>query len=565
MNRTEALFLRVIACLAGAALVSSVSAAQTIETTGSMRHEVFASSVAESYLRYLQSIGKVPDQPWSSRAFSARELDRMLAKDSAHPWADRFRDRSKETSGIRYGFITPDISFIYNSGFAYGSNDGPVWAGRGLTSVISAGAYLKAGVVSLTIAPTAFRAQNSSFDLAPSTLKRTSQFANPDFLGIDLPQRFGDEAYSQFDPGQSTLRVDLPYVTAGISTANMTWGPSEKFPILLSNNAAGFPHLFVGTSEPVNLYVAKLQTKIFWGELFQSEFSGVTGSETFVTRSEPGTKRFATGLIAILQPRGLKGLEIGGARFFHSVWPGTGIPGSYWTKVFQGILKKDLKPETNPDPSNPDAETRGVADNQLISIFGRWVLPHSGFEIYSEYGRDDHSYDFRDLIQEIDHSRIYSFGARKVLSFNGEKLTAARLEILNFQLPQISRYRGEGEIYVHGLLRQGHTYKGQMLGADAGVGTGAGSVLAVDRFTPFGRWTASWTRIVRREIGDYTATGIRTPRSIDVSHALAFENAAVFRGLEVTTGLTLVHELNRDFLRDATNINALVGVRYLMH
>jgi hypothetical protein len=151
------------------------------------------------------------------------------------------------------------------------------------------------------------------------------------------------------------------------------------------------------------------------------------------------------------------------------------------------------------------------------------------------------------------------------LSFNGEKLTAARLEILNFQLPQISRYRGEGEIYVHGLLRQGHTYKGQMLGADAGVGTGAGSVLAVDRFTPFGRWTASWTRIVRRENGDYTATGIRTPRSIDVSHALAFENAAVFRGLEVTTGLTLVHELNRDFLRDATNINALVGVRYLMH
>ena len=565
MNRTEALFFRVIACLAGAALLSSVSAAQTMETTGSMRHEVFASSVAESYLRYLQSIGKVPEQPWSSRPFSSRELDRMLAKDSAHPWADRFSDRSKQSSGIRYGFITPDLSFIYNSGFAYGSNDGPVWAGRGLTSIVSAGVYLKTGYVSLTIAPTAFRAQNAAFDLASSTLQRSNQFANPDFLGIDLPQRFGDEAYSQVDPGQSTLRIDLPYATAGISTANMTWGPAEKFPILLSNNAAGFPHLFVGTSEPVNLYFAKLQTKIFWGELFQSEFSGVTGSETFVTRSEPGKKRFATGLIAILQPRGLNGLEIGGARFFHSVWPGTGIPGSYWTKVFQGILKKDLKPETNPDPSNPDAETRGVADNQLISIFGRWVLPHSGFEIYSEYGRDDHSYDFRDLNQEIDHSRIYSFGARKVLSFNGEKLTAARLEILNFQLPQLSRYRGEGEIYVHGLIRQGHTYKGQMLGADAGVGTGAGSVLAVDRFTPFGRWTASWTRIVRRENGDYTATGIRTPRSIDVSHALAFENAAVFRGLEVTTGLTLVRELNRDFLHDATNINALVGVRYLMH
>jgi hypothetical protein len=554
-----------MACLAGAAVFSTVSAAQTPETAGSLRHEVFASSTPESYLRYLQSIGKVPEQPWSSRAFSTRELDRMIAQDSAHPWADRFIDRSRSTSGIRYGFITPALSFIYNSGFAYGSNDGPVWAGRGLTSVAAAGAYLRAGFVSLTVAPLAFRAQNKSFELASSTLRRTNPYANPDFLGIDLPQRFGDAAYSQVDPGQTTLRVDLPYATAGISTANMTWGPSETFPILLSNNAAGFPHLFIGTSEPLDLYVAKLQTKIFWGELFQSDFSGVTGSKTFVTRSEPGTKRFATGLIAILEPRGLNGLEIGAARFFHSVWPSSGIPGSYWTKAFQGILKKDLRPETNPDPSNPDAETRGVSDNQLISIFGRWVLPHSGFEIYSEYGRDDHSYDFRDLIQEIDHSRIYSLGARKVFSSSARQLTAGRLEILNFQLPQLSRYRGEGEMYVHGLLRQGHTYKGQMLGADAGVGTGAGSILAIDKFTPDGRWTASWTRIVRRESGDYTAVGIRTPRSIDVSHALGFEQSMTFRGMEITTGLTMVREFNRDFLRDQTNVNALVGVRYLVH
>jgi hypothetical protein len=193
------------------------------------------------------------------------------------------------------------------------------------------------------------------------------------------------------------------------------------------------------------------------------------------------------------------------------------------------------------------------------------VLPHSGFEIYSEYGRDDHSYDFRDLIQEIDHSRIYSLGARKVFSSSARQLTAGRLEILNFQLPQLSRYRGEGEMYVHGLLRQGHTYKGQMLGADAGVGTGAGSILAIDRFTPDGRWTASWTRIVRRESGDYTAVGIRTPRSIDVSHALGFEQSMTFRGMEITTGLTMVREFNRDFLRDQTNVNALVGVRYLVH
>jgi len=119
-------------------------------------------------------------------------------------------------------------------------------------------------------------------------------------------------------------------------------------------------------------------------------------------------------------------------------------------------------------------------------------------------------------------------------------------------------------MYVHGLIRQGHTNRGQLLGANAGVGVGAGSVMAVDRFTPGGRWTASWTRIVRREKGDYTAVGIREPRSIDVSHALGFERASLLGEFELTTGLTFVHEFNRDFLTDATNVNALVGVRYLI-
>ena len=120
-------------------------------------------------------------------------------------------------------------------------------------------------------------------------------------------------------------------------------------------------------------------------------------------------------------------------------------------------------------------------------------------------------------------------------------------------------------MYVHGLIRQGHTNKGQLLGADAGVGVGAGSILAVDRFTPDARWTASWTRIVRRENGDYTLVGIRNPRSIDVSHALGIERSAVMQGFELTTGLTFVREFNRDFRRDATNVNALVSARYLIH
>ena len=64
--------------------------AQTNSSEGaSVRSEIFAGSVSEDYLRYLQTIGMVPLYPWSSRGFSARELDKLIPTDTAHPWSSR--------------------------------------------------------------------------------------------------------------------------------------------------------------------------------------------------------------------------------------------------------------------------------------------------------------------------------------------------------------------------------------------------------------------------------------------------------------------------------------------
>lgn len=536
------------------------------DLTGSFRDEVFVGTVAETYLRYLQISGRVPAYPWASRPFSPRELSRLLPRDSAHPWRQRLTDESRSFHGIRYGMIHPSATLRYNSTFAYGSNDGPLWAGRGLTSATQVGFHASWGPASLTVAPMAFRAENQSYAIIANGRPGNAAFGNAQFGGIDRPQRFGDSNYSRLDAGQTTLRVDLPYISAGASTANQGWGPGQELPVILGNNAGGFPHLFAGSSEPLNILIGKLHGKVMWGELFQSEFSPVTGSSRYISRAEPGRKRFATGFVLAAQPRGIPGLEIGGGRFFHSIWPTSGIPPSYFTKFLQGFIKKNVAPDRVADPRFPaESDGRGISDNQLVSAFVRWALPRSGFEVHAEYGRDDHSYDVRDLTQEPDHARVYSLGARKVFHARADALTAGRIEIMNFQLPQLSRYRGEGEIYVHGLIRQGHTHNGQLLGADAGVGTGAGSVVAVDRFTPIGRWTASWSRVIRQENGNYTELGVRTPRSMDVSHALGFEMSRFMKGFDVTGGLTFVYEFNRDFRSDATNLNALLGVRYLVH
>ncbi|HEY8164932.1 MAG TPA: hypothetical protein VIF83_05190 [Gemmatimonadaceae bacterium] len=554
-------------CLTCASLLLAICA-PTVATAQSnsasrVRSEIFVGSPAENYLRYLQSIGLVPLYPWSSRAFSPRELDRLIPKDSAHPWAARFRRSSDRLGPVEYDFIRPTSGVRFNTAFPYGSNDGPVWAGRGLTSSIVAGVALRWKPVSLTIAPMAFRAENSSFDMLPTPNTGLAAFADPLYGGVDRPQRFGASAYSQIDPGQSTLRVDLPFVSGGVSTANMGWGPGSEYPLILGNNAAGFPHAFVGTSEPLNIFIGNVHAKVMWGELFQSRFSLVQGPTRYISRAEPGTTRFTTGIVATFQPRGVTGLEIGASRFFHSIWPVSGIPRSYLTKVFQGILKKDLPLDVPDDPRFPPGlETQGISDNQLISAFLRWVLPHSGFEVSGEYAREDHAYDLRDLLQEPDHSRFYTFGMRKVFRHSPAALTAGRVEIINFQLPQLSRYRGEGEIYFHGLLRQGHTNRGQLLGANVGVGSAAGSTVAVDHYSRNGSWTASWVRDVNRENGSYLLLGVRNPRSMDVNHALGFEMTRFLEAFDVTGGLTFVRDFNRNFTRDVNNLNATLSVSY---
>lgn len=537
--------------------------AQQTSSSSNIRYELFADSPGESYLRYLQTIGLVPLYPWSARAFSQRELRVLTPKDTLHPWSQRFRDESKPFFLFRYGFIQPAVSARYNTAFAYGTNDGPIWAGRGLTSAAQTGFYATWGPASLTVAPMVFRAENKAFEILPTGQPGNVAYRDPGFSGVDRPQRFGNTPYSQVDPGQSSLRVDLPFVSAGVTTANEAWGPGQEFPIILGNNAAGFPHLFAGTSEPLNIFIAKLHARAMWGELFQSDYSSVTGPEDYTSRAEPGTRRFATGLVFVAEPRGIPGLEVGGARFFHMIWPISGIPRSYFTQVLQGFLKKNIAPDRIPDPRFPaGSDQTGISSNEIVSVFARWVLPHSGFELHAEYGREDHAYDLRDLTQEPDHSRAYSLGARKVFSQGAESMTAARFELMNFQLPQLARYRGDGEFYVHGLIRQGHTYKGQLLGADAGVGTGAGSVMAVDHYTKTGSWTASWHRVVNREYGNYVDLGVIPARSIDVSHTLGFEQTRFMTGFDVNWGLTIVRDFNRNFKSDVTNLNAIVGVRY---
>src|SRR5207249_8601323 len=168
--------------------------------------------------------------------------------------------------------------------------------------------------VSLTVAPQVFWAQNASFDLMPNG--EAGRLAYADGLypeAIDHPQRFGGGEYAVLDPGQSSLRLDAGPVTVGISTANQYWGPVTEYPMVLGNNAPGFPHGFIGTSHSIDLWLIRVHGRLVYGRLSQSAYS---------VETEGGGYRFVAGGVGVATVRGVPGLEIGATRFSHSPWPG---------------------------------------------------------------------------------------------------------------------------------------------------------------------------------------------------------------------------------------------------
>ncbi|HZG42106.1 MAG TPA: hypothetical protein VEY93_04025, partial [Longimicrobium sp.] len=498
------------ACAAACLVLAGPAAAQR---GGRVAEEAaVAGGEAERYLRALQVAGLAPAHPLSIRALSPRETHRLVP-DSGHPWARPAA--AARRSGVRGGLLRPGAGLAWNSGLPYGFNDGPAWSGRGVTAELRAGLTARAGPVSLRLEPVAFRAENRAFTLVSTRDTGRLVFADPrNPRNIDLPQRFGPGAYGRVDPGESTLRLDLVGVAAGVSTASQQWGPADAMPLVLGNNGGGFAHAFAGTASPWRTPLGRVHGRVVWGWLDQSEYSPMRGH---------GSRRYATGAVAVWEPRGLSGLEVGGARFFHLAWPQGGLRGSDLLKVLEGITKSSV------DSTGVGPDGRSSTDNQLASVFARWVFPRSGMEAYAELAREDHSWDLLDFTLEPDHQAAYTVGVRKVWRGAPGRLVALRAELQNSQPSHLAAVRKQHPFYRHDNALQGHTHRGQVLGSPFAYG-GGGSVLGVDAYHPRGRWSAEW---VRARVG-----GGLDGAPPEALHALGAEALFFGPGFDVRAGLT---------------------------
>lgn len=425
-------------------------------------------------------------------------------------------------------------SLIANSAFAYGRNDGAVWSGRGMTALISGGVAARSGRFSVMLKPVAFVSQNASF--STGSPNQTRSWAYPGL--IDLPGRFGSSWYARIDPGESEVKATVGPFAAGLSTRLQVWGPAIENPLILGNNAAGIPRAFIASDRPIVLGPFALHGQIIWGRLSSS------GYVDDVLRGRMLTA--AVGSVAI---PAIPGLEFGGIRLFHVPSPATSL-GDY-LKVFDGLLKVKFASETNPSGSNED--------NQLASAFIRWSPPGGRFELYGEYGREDHSWNLRDFLMEPDHNAGFVIGFSRVFGAASEPVVL-RAEHLNTRLSHLGVSAAQTPWYLHTRLRQGHTQRGQVLGSPGGPGGGA-SMIAVDRYETTGRTTVRWDRLMQAE--RVAPDGLPEADEADVLHALSVERLRSIGRGEIGINLSAMLDFNRHFSSDRFNLNA--GVMYRLY
>jgi hypothetical protein len=488
-----------------------------------------ANGEVERYLRAVELVEKTPRQ-WGVRGFGPAEVGQLLSSARLQPP----RAESLKAAGryLHFRHSVSTASVAVNTGFPYGFNDGPVWAGRGLTASAQEGLSVAYGPVTASLAPIAFISQNAGFPLVPGDTGRLA-FVNPAWPNtIDMPDRFGSRAYGRIDAGDSFVRADAFGLAAGFSTASQVFGPAIDHPLILGNNAGGFPRVFVGTSSPVTLGFLILHGRVEWGQLAASPY----------TPGVEGERRFASAGVGSISFTGARGLELGAIRFYHTPWPAGGITNAPFLQIFEGLLKDKLATPSNPHGDNP-------TDNQLASVFLRWT--GSNMEAYGEYGREDHNWNSRDFWLEPDHDAAFTLGFQRAWPGPDQRMTVFRAEHLNSRISHLALAAIQVPWYVHGVVREGHTLRGQPLGSAGGFGGGA-STIAVDWYSPRSRTTLYWESIMRAE---FVENDLTDPSRADVMHAFGTEISRPNRQGWWTLGAAAVIDVNRNFSRDVFNLN----------
>ncbi len=377
-------------------------------------------------------------------------------------WDGKFEYLNLDNKRIQV--LDPSWSASFNSKYPRGYNDGAQWQGKGFNSALNFGVTGRIGILHYTFAPVVYMAQNKAYTIVENSAAR-NEFAYPFAHNIDWVQRYGNEPLYAFHPGQSEVRLVYKKATIGVSTQNMTWGPSQFNPILMSVNAGGFPHIDLGTNAPVNTSIGDVEFKSYWGILKESKY---------FDSDDSNNDRYVTGFVLGYRPKFIKGLSLGFNRVlyqrskdfdFKDVFSG-------FSEFFSG--------------SDEELDGRLVNDayDQMGSIMVRWLFEEARFETYVEFARNDFSGGITDFLLQPEHTRAYTLGFIKTGKIQDNTIKFV-YEHTNMGNSRTKLTRPTPTYYIHHIVPQGYTNLGQILGAGIGPGSNSDQI-QLNYYTPNG-------------------------------------------------------------------------------
>ena len=521
------------------------------------RSALWVGAPLDDYVRVLQLTGALP---LSSRMLRPLEHEaRTLAivdsgQRSLNPWRERHGDGERADTGrFSLEVYHPVLRLTHNSAVPFGGNDGALWAGRGLSGALDLGVAVRYGPLTVRVAPTLTYSQNREFTLGdlyqpPAGM---SPYADPYIPStIDMPQRFGNVPVRELHLGQSSIQLEGRGVRVGAGTENMWWGPGMQSALLMSDNAPGFRHAFLGTSRPVDIWIGKLEALYTVGRLDQSNHWRATVADSL-------TRRWLNALALVFEPRGAPGLYLGATRAYYAYLPPGGLTAGDLFTIFQPLAKKALV--------TPDNPTGDDARDQMIELFARWVMPASGFEMYGSYGRNDHSFDQADFELEPDHAMALSFGFQKLFLQREQGFVRLRGEATSLASTLTQRLRASPTWYAHYVVTQGYTQRGQVIGSALGPG-GRGASGGVDLYRRWGSvgLFADWRRLnddaFYRRYDDITGANSNQRRH-DVILGTGLRGTALLKYADLSASVMRQKELNRYTIpqNNVGNVHVEVG------
>lgn len=322
---------------------------------------------------------------------------------------------------------------------------------KGFQSYISSGVFAQIGPLSIQLQPEFIFSSNLDYDTGPSKSYSTEYL-----------EKFGEGSYSKVLPGQSSIRLNFGAFSAGVSTENIWWGPGQFNALLFSNNAFGFEHLTFNTRKPAKTFLGSFEGQIIVGELRNSNLKTTNLTDQIYD------SRYVNGLNFIYQPKWIKGFNIGFSRVFQQYISFRGNSFDDYFPIFEPFQKINVVEDVS-DSGEYDEQ----GQDQQITVSLRYVLPSAKAELYFEYGRRDHAFNWRDATLNPEHARAYLFGFKKLFSLTDDSFFQVRGEVLQQQesVNILIRYPGTaGSLNWsgNGTITQGFTHRGQMLGPGVG-------------------------------------------------------------------------------------------------